>query len=58
MVPFLGVHVARHTHASMLLDAGATMVEVQTRLRHTKISQTIDCYGHLAKKRKKRLLKN
>ncbi|MCK6017220.1 site-specific integrase [Enterococcus faecium] len=54
MVPFLGVHVTRHTHASMLLDAGATMVEVQTRLRHTKISQTIDCYGHLAKETKEK----
>jgi len=51
-IPFLGVHVTRHTHASLLLDSGATMKEVQDRLRHTKISQTMDVYGHLAKETK------
>lgn len=55
-IPFLGVHVTRHTHASLLLDAGATMVEVQTILRHTKISQTIDIYSHLAKKTKEKTI--
>lgn len=58
MVPFLGVHVARHTHASMLLDAGATMVEVQTRLRHTKLVRRSIVTVTWQKKRKKRLLKN
>lgn len=32
-IPFLGVHVTRHTHASLLLDSGATLKEVQDRLR-------------------------
>lgn len=53
-VPFLGVHSTRHTHASLLLDSGATMKEVQERLRHTKISQTLDVYGHLAKETKEK----
>lgn len=51
-VPFLGIHVTRHTHASMLLDAGADMKEVQDRLRHASISMTMDTYGHLSKETK------
>lgn len=53
-VPFYGIHVTRHTHASMLLDAGANMKEVQDRLRHTKISMTMDTYGHLSKETKEK----
>lgn len=55
-LPFLGVHVTRHTHASLLLDSGATMKEVQDRLRHSKISQTMDVYGHLAKETKEKTI--
>lgn len=51
-IPFLGLHVTRHTHASLLLDAGASMKEVQDRLRHAKISMTMDTYGHLSKETK------
>ncbi len=51
-IPFLGIHVTRHTHASLLLDAGANMKEVQDRLRHAKISMTMDTYGHLSKETK------
>lgn len=51
-IPFLGIHVTRHTHASLLLDAGADMKEVQDRLRHASISMTMDTYGHLSKETK------
>lgn len=51
-IPFLGVHVTRHTHASMLLDAGASMKEIQERLRHSSITITMDVYGHLSKETK------
>lgn len=51
-IPFLGIHVTRHTHASMLLDAGASMKEIQERLRHSSISITMDVYGHLSKETK------
>lgn len=51
-VPFMGLHVTRHTHASMLLDAGATMKEIQERLRHSSITITMDVYGHLSKETK------
>jgi integrase len=53
-VPFLGVHTTRHTHASQLLDSGATMVEVQHRLRHASIKISIDTYGHLSKETKEK----
>ena len=52
-IPFLGNHVTRHTHASLLLDAGANMKEVQERLRHSSITVTMDIYGHLSKETKK-----
>ena len=55
-LPFLGIHVTRHTHASLLLDAGANMKEVQDRLRHSKISMTMDTYGHLSKETKEKTL--
>lgn len=48
-VPFYGVHVTRHTHASFLIEAGANLKEVQTRLRHSSIKMTMDTYGHLSK---------
>lgn len=51
-VPFLGNHVTRHTHASLLLDAGASMKEVQERLRHSSITITMDVYGHLSQETK------
>ncbi|MGM0111066.1 tyrosine-type recombinase/integrase [Enterococcus sp. DIV0187] len=51
-LPFLGVHVTRHTHASILLDAGESMKAVQVRLRHSSIKMTMDTYGHLSKETK------
>lgn len=48
-VPFYGIHVTRHTHASFLIEAGANLKEVQTRLRHSSIKMTMDVYGHLSK---------
>lgn len=53
-VPFMGIHVTRHTHASLLLDAGANMKEVQDRLRHASIKMTMDTYGHLSKETKEK----
>lgn len=55
-IPFLGVHVTRHTHASLLLDAGADMKEVQDRLRHASINMTMDTYGHLSKETKEKTI--
>lgn len=46
-------HSLRHTHATMLLEAGAKPKEVQVRLGHSKISTTLDTYVHLSTESKK-----
>ncbi|MCT2882626.1 tyrosine-type recombinase/integrase [Lentilactobacillus buchneri] len=43
-------HSLRHTHATLLLENGATMKEVQHRLGHAKITTTMDTYAHVTKK--------
>jgi len=43
-------HDLRHFHASLLIDAGLTPVEVATRLGHTSPSFTLDTYAHLFRK--------
>jgi integrase len=43
----IGFHEARHTFASLLIDAGANPKAVQTFMGHSSISITFDVYGHL-----------
>lgn len=43
-------HSLRHTHATMLLENGAKMKEVQHRLGHAKITTTMDTYSHVTRK--------
>lgn len=47
--PFDGprIHDARHTHASWLLEQGATLEQVQDQLGHESILVTRKVYGHL-----------
>ena len=52
--PRLSFHAFRHTHASLLLNAGLPYKEIQTRLGHSKISMTMDIYSHLSKDNKKK----
>lgn len=40
-------HAFRHTHASLLINAGINYKELQHRLGHAKITTTMDIYGHL-----------
>lgn len=55
-IPFLGVHITRHTHASLLLESGASMKEVQERLRHASIKMTMDTYSHLSQESKEKTI--
>ena len=41
------VHGFRHTHASLLFEAGATIKEVQERLGHRDIQTTMNVYAHV-----------
>lgn len=46
-------HSLRHTHATMLIEAGESMKTVQERLGHSRISTTMDTYAHVTKSMKK-----
>ncbi|HEM4129040.1 TPA: site-specific integrase [Streptococcus suis] len=43
-----GYHAFRHTHASLLLNAGVPYKQLQLRLGHTKLETTMDIYAHLS----------
>lgn len=45
-------HSLRHTHATMLLEAGANIKDIQKRLGHSKIATTMDTYSHVTEKMK------
>lgn len=47
-LPKITIHGLRHTHCTLLLEAGAKDKEVQTRLGHTDISTTMNTYAHVS----------
>jgi DNA-damage-inducible protein D len=51
--PRFTFHAFRHTHASILLNAGLPYKEIQTRLGHAKLSMTMDIYSYLSKDNQK-----
>ena len=53
-VPNIGLHGFRHTHASLLLNAGIPYKELQHRLGHSTLSMTMDTYSHLSKESAKK----
>lgn len=42
-----GIHSLRHTHATLLLQAGEHPKKVQERLGHASITETLDTYSHV-----------
>ena len=48
--PEFDFHSLRHTHCSMLLEAGASPKYVQERLGHKNIQVTMQIYQHLTEK--------
>lgn len=51
-LPYIGLHGFRHTHASMLYEAGADHKEVQERMGHANIKTTMDTYTHITSSKK------
>lgn len=51
-LPDYGFHLFRHTHASMMLNAGTNWKELQHRMGHKSITTTMDTYTELAPKKK------
>ena len=49
-LPDYGFHLFRHTHASMMLNAGMNWKELQVRMGHKSIKTTMDIYAELAPK--------
>ncbi len=47
-------HGFRHTHCSLLFEAGASIKEVQDRLGHADIKTTMNIYAHVTKKGKEK----
>lgn len=45
--PEFDFHSLRHTHATMLMENGAPIKYIQTRLGHAKIDVTLNIYQHL-----------
>lgn len=45
-------HDLRHTHTTMLIEAGANIKDVQARLGHSSMAITMDIYSHVTQKMK------
>ncbi|WP_430602213.1 hypothetical protein IGJ02_002520 [Enterococcus sp. DIV0724b] len=56
-LPNIGTHGFRHSHASMLFEAGVSMKDAQERLGHSSIEMTMDIYTHVTKKSKEKTVK-
>ncbi|WP_431027813.1 tyrosine-type recombinase/integrase [Lysinibacillus sp. LZ02] len=46
------IHGLRHTHCSLLFEAGASLKEVQDRLGHSDVQTTMNIYAHVTKEAK------
>ncbi|WFF73010.1 tyrosine-type recombinase/integrase [Proteiniclasticum sp. QWL-01] len=51
-VKYITPHGLRHTHCSILFEAGATLKDVQDRLGHSDIKTTMNIYAHVTEQKK------
>jgi integrase len=49
------IHGLRHTHASLLFEAGASIKDVQARLGHSDIQTTMNIYTHVTNAAKEKV---
>lgn len=52
-LPMIPVHGFRHTHCSLLFDAGVSIKDVKNRLGHSDIKTTMNIYAHVSKEQEK-----
>lgn len=52
-LPHITLHGFRHTHATLLFSAGASVKEVQNRLGHSDVTTTLNIYTHLTRQDQK-----
>lgn len=45
--PAFSMHGTRHTHATLLIESGANIKAVQTRLGHASFEETMNTYSHV-----------
>ncbi|MCI7328071.1 MAG: site-specific integrase [Clostridiales bacterium] len=50
------IHDFRHSHASLLANAGINILEISRRLGHSDIKQTLNTYSHLYPKEEERAI--
>lgn len=55
-LPPMTIHGFRHTHCSLLFEAGASIKEVQARLGHSDFKTTMDIYTHVSEARKEKTI--
>ena len=53
-IKYITVHGFRHTHASLLFEAGTPMQDVKERLGHSDINTTMNIYTHVTKAEQKK----
>lgn len=51
-LPMMNIHGFRHTHCSLLFEAGVPMKDVKERLGHSDIQTTMNIYTHVTKESK------
>jgi integrase len=52
-LPRKSLYNLRHSHASLLIHDGATLMDVKEQLGHSQIHMTANVYGHLFDERKR-----
>ncbi len=55
-LPHIRIHDFRHSHASVLVNAGINIQEIARRLGHSKVEMTWNTYSHLYPKEEERAL--
>lgn len=53
--PSISIHGLRHSHASLLFEAWASIKDVQARLSHTDIQTTMNIYTHVSNTAKEKV---